>query len=575
MSELSISTILTLIMILVPVQYYYLGDGYALLAKMVNNGYRVYTHNWLGMELPYRTFRLLDGGNEATAVLAYRLVAWGSGLLFILVAIAGARRLFSSAAERILFVLMLLSGGYTLQFFGYVENYAFLLVAVLCFTLIGLLVVRKQLNVWWLLPSFGLAAITHIFGLLLLPGAVAAVVLSSEVNPLWQRLSKSVRWVLVLIPLFAGLAALGWLYATSLRFQLSLMPFMADYLTVEGYTLLSPKHLLDLMNLIFLLIPGVLILALGAGKGFITSPRVPENIYLLVLAACAWLGLSLINPKLGMPRDWDLFAFAGIPLAIALFVGAKETLPRVPFTLCIVLAICAGFGQLTARVVAVSNRPVMLAHLDDYCRLDVKKNSPIRYLLIEQFYARGDTTAALRQRRSFHADFPEFDSLLSAQKMASSGQFQGAARTLKKCAVLNPMSASIWTSLGAVYVSLDQYDSALAVLDIANAMDPGDAKTLNNLGICWFFKENMRKAADFWLQSYERNPGNHWPLVGMYRIAAKREDSLEEYKWLARLAAHPKVPPEYLALYATYLKEHSLADSAAVVLRRLDSATVR
>lgn len=110
---------------------------------------------------------------------------------------------------------------------------------------------------------------------------------------------------------------------------------------------LSPAHLLDVCHTLCLLVPIAPLLPLLAGLG----PRVPrrENAAWLSLVLPPLALLLVVNPQHGLPRDWDVFAFAGSALAalvawhIARVLGA---LPRATHGLALALAFVAAVPAL-------------------------------------------------------------------------------------------------------------------------------------------------------------------------------------------------------------------------------------
>jgi hypothetical protein len=91
---------------------------------------------------------------------------------------------------------------------------------------------------------------------------------------------------------------------------------------------LSPAHLIDVAHTLCLLVPLVLLLPLLA----FLPPRPParEAVALSALALPPLALLLVVQPQQGLPRDWDVFAFAGVALAaiVAWRVAAVLGEPR-------------------------------------------------------------------------------------------------------------------------------------------------------------------------------------------------------------------------------------------------------
>lgn len=90
---------------------------------------------------------------------------------------------------------------------------------------------------------------------------------------------------------------------------------------------LAPAHLVDVAHTLCLLVPLVLLLPLLAAL----PPRAPgrETVALAALALPPLALLLVVEPQQGLPRDWDVFAFAGVAVAaivawrVATVLGAE------------------------------------------------------------------------------------------------------------------------------------------------------------------------------------------------------------------------------------------------------------
>lgn len=109
----------------------------------------------------------------------------------------------------------------------------------------------------------------------------------------------------------------------------------------------SPAHLLDVFHTLCLLVPLAPIVPLLAWLG----PRAPRR------ELAAWLALVLpplalllvVNPQHGLPRDWDVFAFAGSAFGALIawrIAGVLGALPRATHGLALALAFVAAVPAL-------------------------------------------------------------------------------------------------------------------------------------------------------------------------------------------------------------------------------------
>lgn len=298
---------------------YFLGDGYQLLSTLGSENPFIRPRNLGGMLIQHAIFKLLNGEGEPGALLAYQTVSIAAGISFIGITIWAATRLISQYMERFLFVLLTCTGGYALMFFGYVENYSFFVVLVAAFCLLSLLIIDKKVGRLWIIPLLAVASIFHIFGVVL---TLPTLYLLLYDTALWDKLSRwPAQYKILLSVLVLGIlgTVFAYSYTTSWFFRLSLLPLWRNTFTVEGYTLFSTAHLVDFLNLVLLLFPGLLVIAVALFHGWRLTGASWFSIVSIALIAFSCAGTAFVfDPKLGMPRDWDLFSFAGVPLILGL-----------------------------------------------------------------------------------------------------------------------------------------------------------------------------------------------------------------------------------------------------------------
>jgi tetratricopeptide (TPR) repeat protein len=103
--------------------------------------------------------------------------------------------------------------------------------------------------------------------------------------------------------------------------------------------LFAPLHLLDVANLVLFLVPLAPLLLLvpawrrrtaGATRPAAAGLSRREWGFLLLLAAPFLLTLPLIHPAQGVPRDFDVFAAAGVALALLLAAAVAPRLRSAP-----------------------------------------------------------------------------------------------------------------------------------------------------------------------------------------------------------------------------------------------------
>ena len=169
--------------------------------------------------------------------------------------------------------------------------------------------------------SVALGILLHRSALALLPAWLVSVVLVVRAGE-WKRPAA----------IAGALAPLVVLGAVAPRLVQVLGSFDREHHLSGGvaHTLalaLAPAHLVDVVHTLCLLVPLVLLLPLLA----FLAPRPPgrETLALTSLALPPLALLVVVQPQQGLPRDWDVFAFAGVALAaivawrVAAVLGAE------------------------------------------------------------------------------------------------------------------------------------------------------------------------------------------------------------------------------------------------------------
>jgi tetratricopeptide (TPR) repeat protein len=323
-----------------------LGDALPLITDLPT-GVTFHPREPLTMFIQSAVYGWFSGGAElpgakgvATATQSAQTVSIVCGFLFVVVAFDLVRSIFQPLtpaapmkkqrrasdanlnAVVLLGTLVLVLQGYALLFFGYLENYAIdaLLIAVVLASGVRTLAVRLPLAVPLLAAvlAFGL----HLSQIALLP-ALAMLVVSELSAP--DRRRAAARDLVI--------AAVGYLvvdrFLASRHGGMSLWAAAQNILTTAtsdqgtgagiGY-LLSPRHLRDFVNDQYLLGPWAAALFVpGAILAFKRHVPVDRSRVFLAIAAASYLGASFItsDPQLGYPRDWDIFAPAGVAYTVA------------------------------------------------------------------------------------------------------------------------------------------------------------------------------------------------------------------------------------------------------------------
>jgi tetratricopeptide (TPR) repeat protein len=564
------------------VRTHFLGNGYTLLANLASSTPTTKGHE-IGEELVHQWTKALIGGNtEATALLAYQTVSILVGIIFVLAVVYFAKRLFESRLDRLLFLLTLLSGGYMLLFFGYVENRTLLCLLIGLFTLTGLLISQGRANRWFILPPLGLALVTHIFAVALIPSAVYLLLPGTTFGDRCAALSMRAKSAVTIVAVSLALGAFAYEFFSDYFFRFAVVAPVTDRYTEAGYTMFSLKHVLDYVNLLFVLSPGVLVtvvLLLRRGESLLWQNRTVR--FLIVLVAASLAEAFVFDPRLGMPRDWDLMAFPGIPLAALAFFIAWRPSKGLNTSLAVRFLIpLLGFMLLAPRVMTQVDSSQSIELLRTYYRLDRERNSSVRYVLVKYLEQKGDSAQADRERKLFKADFPHFDKLQSCAELLKAQKFREAVKCYQQGIAVDVRRAEAWANLGKAYDGLQLYDSAAWALRVADGLRPHYMSILRDLSYTYVQLKEYDQAEHYGLEAWRLAPNDLACQTALTTLYAETGQGGKCDRYLELILKRNDLAIEYVAALGDRLTQFGRFSLAAPVYRRalamgLDSAYVR
>ncbi len=313
-------------------QTYFLGDGAVYLGEI----YRL-THNQsISQEMLYSTQSApLTGWIYATLAkqinnsscakdkpfddtrISFWIVGPILGFLFVLFSSMSVNKLSKDAVERLSYIILLLSSAGVIFYFGYVEYYAFVFTLLAFYFLLIIGVIEGKSSIVLPIITLALASAFHLMALIALPSLI--IVILHKWSP--AKFRKFLQLKFILISIAVIIIACGVYYFASgisshgSRNIISLFPFGVSE-TLQSYTLLSSYHLIDFLNLLFLL--AAPLIAAGVflfKKHLIESTEVIISLVNLIFFFClAFFGYA----SFGLARDWDINAVLG--LAVLFFI---------------------------------------------------------------------------------------------------------------------------------------------------------------------------------------------------------------------------------------------------------------
>lgn len=239
---------------------------------------------------------------------SYILLSAAAGVIFVVVVVGFSARMLS-APVRPIFLLAVFGSGGMLLFFGYAEDYAWVSLAVTGCVLAAI-EVRPDSEKWpWKTVAWFVAAVAfHLMALFLLP-VVIYLILRRHL-PLFRDANR-LAWRVLLGGLL--LTTVGYAVTrpwTWSKYALAIFPGNSK----DGYSVLSIRHIVDILNLLLLVAPLASLVILMFHR---SDAHQRHATRVLRLAAGAGIGFVLLfNPGLGMSRDWDLYSVTLWPLVL-------------------------------------------------------------------------------------------------------------------------------------------------------------------------------------------------------------------------------------------------------------------
>jgi len=421
-------------------------------------------------------------GQQALAIIS---ILAGCG--FLLMIWLFPRRIWTKPEERFDARLLLLTAGTTALFFGYIESYALAAMAIIGFLLSAEAFRRRKCAFSITAVLFLLAVASHISTLALYP---AFAVLAIQRKKLKYLLTAGI----------IGLAMPVWIYwimqSSSVAAEVSIgsmiIPWMATGPT--DYAFFSAAHFLDILNLFGLVVPCVLV-ALPLLRHRRSAQRgLAKNAFWL-MAAIVPLGMLLfLDPKLGMARDWDLFALTIIPILVWVSVRLTDSRSRRPrgslaAPVFAAVSVLAMFVGLNAHTESSIDRYTALLDLDP------SRSAYGHEILAMKYRQLGDIDAEIYhwQKANAPGDHTRYLTNLAAAYIKK-GDIQNAYTTAHRAFALNTSYSFAAYTLGTVFYQLDMLDSAFVYYSHAAFLDQNHANTHYFLGMTLLRQGQVEKA---------------------------------------------------------------------------------
>ena len=571
----SVISVFGVLFYLLRTKTHFLGDGYTLLHMLAEDRPTMTQWSEIGESLIHIAVKSIIGGSGLdAALLANQIISIGAGLLFVSVVIWFSRKFFDQRWQHWLFVIGVLSGGYMQLFFGYVENYSLFTVSVAIHFLVGLKVAAGKLSKFLLLLSLIASMSLHIMGVTLLPATTYLLLADSFIGSWFSRMKTTIKLTLASSIVAILVAVFLYFYNTDYFFRFAFVPILQDRFTIEGYTMFSLSHLFDMVNLLVLLMPGIpILLVLLARRSVRSLFGSTDHRFILILIVSTIVAAFIFEAYLGMPRDWDLFSFAGIPLVFGMLFITLRSWDRLRTSIVpVVMSITLGFLLLMPRVISQTIPEVSLAHFDNYIKLDKRKNRDVIELLYNYYIDIGDYISAKETQDRWMREYPERKLIHQSTDLFISGQIEQALDLTRQVMLIDPTISSAYHNLGSYFILTGQYDSATANLRIAAGLTPNNAAINFTLGVAYLKDHSWRRAEKAFLKAVHLDTNlvdAQMYLIDLYDSTGQAIKRLTTLEKVAHRKEAPATALNKLAKY--YLSQHDYQQAAKLLKRALDN----
>ncbi|MCK4403762.1 MAG: tetratricopeptide repeat protein [candidate division Zixibacteria bacterium] len=446
--------------------------------------------------------------------------------------------------EKLFIFLILASMGTTQLFFGYIESYSFMFVAMIAYILFGMRYLKQKNGFLWPCLFLLLAVSFHLSALFVLPSlfylVFATLPQPARLKSRRVKFANMVSLVCVISLIGTGLYLLKAYFPQAAPGSFLIYPFG------EGerfYSFFSLAHLLDFLNHQLLISPVSVVLCL-VFLIYWRSINFKENAvkFLMGITVCSFGFALLVDPSLGYARDWDLFAFTGLGvtfwgLYLALDIFRKERIMELS-RVTLILVVTSLISTLPWILVNASEERAV-ARLENLLKTDVKR-APYGYETLACYFRdRGEHEKNVKFWKKAIAIDPNpryFAALGSAYRRLKEYDkaIKAYDRSIQMASDL-PGLASVHRNLGNALAQVGRYEEAIFQLKKAISLKPGKADYYYNLGNILGKAGRYEEAVPYFEMALRLDPGNTDALkmVGItYTLIGKKEEAkryLERY----------------------------------------------
>lgn len=526
---------------------------------------------------------------------AVAIVSIFAGCLFLFFIWYYPRRIWEHSRDRGAARIFLIVSGVVALFFGYVESYA-----LPCALIVGALLAaeanrRGKCPFSVVVLLLVAAAASHFMAVILFP-ALLALALSGHRRCVGRIVVVGTLGVVAL--LWAYLVLFASTYAQEAAAASMVLPLFSQ--PPLDYGLLSPEHVLDLANLLLLVCPGVAIAAPLLCASHNRKQKAGGRAFWILAIGGALCLPVLLDPKLGMARDWDLFGLGLAPLIVWAAVRLADLQARIPSG-ALVHPLFAQVTVLTMFVGINTHSPAAVARFENLLELDRNRGGYGHEILANWYREQGQTEKEIHHRQqaasrennkrywgglalTYLQNGKYEDALEAAQRayaidpswakgifyLASAyrelGMIDSALVSYDRSLVLDPNAHGVRHDLATLLMGLGRYDHALKQIDIAIGLAPDSAIYRGIRGWILLEADSLSGAERHLREALRMQPDLLSARVNLCRVfqqTGRADSALIE---IGRIQQQPEVPPQirnYLEGLKQLIRENEVPPDSA------------
>jgi tetratricopeptide (TPR) repeat protein len=499
---------------------HFLGDGYSLIANLGSLGGTFLKATEKGVTMILLGIQSLYGPkNQETSLWAFQTVSIISGAITIWFFFLIAGVISAEKMRRFLSFGAMVGSGVLLLFFGYTENYPMLWTAAVGFIYFGLHHLKTGRGFIWAGLFLALGLFIHLQMAIFVPAFVYMIFARGK-GLRFYRTYRTALWGIGGLVILAGSFLFIRQYNANLYIQNMFLPFISGKPVDPDYAVFSLPHIADLINLMMLLSPAFLLFLIWAIMSRPFANKKESVIFLGLLALGGLVFIIIIDPTLGMTRDWDLFSMGGIGFTLLLtaLIGVKclDIAGRLLLPLAALLIIAPAL-YLTSLL----NEPASVQHAKYMVNLDEKKSYSTLYTLHTYYKDRGDSAAADSVNLVGNIYYPDMVKMTRAAAALENGDsktamqiaatitsnkfswkyhhllsasyfidrnFQLALEEADRALQLEKYNYQIYATRGMIFIALKQYDKALYELRLGYNLNSRHPLLLQGLTGLFYYR---------------------------------------------------------------------------------------